>query len=281
MSHPGVLYIVSTPIGNLGDLSFRAVETLKSVSRIACEDTRTSSVLLRHYGIETPTVSFHKFNEHSRLTGMLDDLRAGRDLAVISDAGTPGISDPAFSLVRAAVDAGLEVRSLPGASAVLAALVASGLPPQPFLFLGFAPEKPGDMRRLLQSVQGVAATIVFYDSPHRFRATLGLLRENLGDRRTVIAREITKLHETYHRGNLSELETADIPERGEFVLVVEGAPPPKKDDAELIEMLREALGRGLSLKAAARETAAAVGDRTNRLYRLGLEKNLASTGDDR
>jgi 16S rRNA (cytidine1402-2'-O)-methyltransferase len=278
---PGTLYLVPTPIGNLGDMSFRAIEVLKAVNRIACEDTRTSGVLLKHYGIATPTVSFHKFNERSRSNELVGNLKSGLDIAVITDAGTPGISDPAFFLVRLAVEAGIEVYPLPGPTAFLPALTASGLPPQPFLFIGFPPEKPGDLRRLTEGVRSTPATLVFYESPHRFRASLGVLRETLGERRAVIARELTKMFQSFYRGTLGELMIADVPEKGEFVLLVEGALPEPASDDELRIMLGEQVKQGHSLKDAAKIVAATTGERVNRLYRLGIdpEKNLAGDNE--
>lgn len=266
----GVLYLVPTPIGNLGDMTQRAVDTLKTVSRIVCEDTRTSAVLLRHYGIETPTSPFHKFNEHERLDSLVATLQTGGDLAIITDAGMPGISDPAYLLVRAAIDAGITVCPLPGATAFLPALIASGLPPQPFLFIGFPPDKPGDFKRLLTSVRDVPATLLFYESPHRFQATLRLLSEVLGNRRAAIARELTKVHESFYRGTIAELLATEIPDKGEFVLVIGGATRTTPDDDELRHMLREAIREGQSVKSAATTVAELTGARPNHVYRLGL-----------
>ena len=200
----GKVYLVSTPIGNLKDITFRAVETLKRVPLIAAEDTRHSKVLLSHYNISTPLISYFEHNKFSRIPKLMDHLKGGNDLAVITDAGTPGISDPAYRLVREAITLSINIESIPGPSAFLAGLSSSGLPTDRFIFEGFLPPKKGRKKRML-SVENEEATLIYYESPSRLLRTLKQLRETLGDRPAVVARELTKLYEEIKRGTLSEL----------------------------------------------------------------------------
>jgi 16S rRNA (cytidine1402-2'-O)-methyltransferase len=220
----GALYVVATPIGNLEDISRRAAAILEGVDCVAAEDTRTSGVLLAHLGIKKPMVSYHSYNERRRVTDLVDRLRHGETIAVVTDAGTPSISDPAFALVRAAVDAGVRVIPIPGASAVLAALVASGLPTDRFVFEGFLPLKKGRATRL-RLLKDEARTIVVYEAPHRVERTLQDLATALGDRQAVLARELTKKFEEIRRGSLSDLleGVRRKAPRGEIVLVIQGA----------------------------------------------------------
>lgn len=225
---PGTLYIVATPIGNLQDISHRALEILRSVSLIAAEDTRTTRVLLDHYDIATPTVSYHSHNEVRRVPQLLERLVGGGSVAVVSDAGTPGISDPAGVVVRAALERGFSVIPIPGPSAFVAALVVSGLRTDRFVFEGFLPVKKGRRTRLNELAKD-ERTIVLYESPHRVERTVRELLEVLGDRRVVLARELTKKFEEHFRGVLSEAAShleRKTP-RGEYVIVVEGAEVPK------------------------------------------------------
>ena len=217
----GKLYLVSTPIGNLKDITFRAVEILESVPLIAAEDTRHSKVLLSHFNITTPLISYFEHNEFSRIPKLMDHLKGGNDLAVITDAGTPGISDPAYRLVREAITLSISVESLPGPSAFLAGLTSSGLPTDRFIFEGFLPPKKGRKKRML-SVENEEATLIYYESPSRLLRTLKQLKETLGDRPAVVARELTKLHEEIKRGTLSELFTYFDKKkaRGECVILV-------------------------------------------------------------
>jgi len=217
----GTLYIVATPIGNLKDFTYRAVETLQNVQLIAAEDTRHSKKLLLHYKIGTPTISYFEHNRFTRIPKIIKTLNSGSDVAVITDAGTPGVSDPAYKLVRAAIEEGLRVEAIPGSSALLAALVSSGLPTDRFLFEGFIPSKKGRKKRL-ESIQDDQATIVFFESPHRVVKTLKDIYEVLGDRPAVLARELTKLHEEIIRGTVSELLTyfTQKSPRGECVLMI-------------------------------------------------------------
>jgi 16S rRNA (cytidine1402-2'-O)-methyltransferase len=226
---PGRLVLVATPIGNLEDLSPRAVRALAEADLVACEDTRRTGRLLAGLGLDKPLVSLHEHNERARLPRILEALGEGKTVAVASDAGTPLLSDPGFPLVRAAVAAGHRVEPVPGPSALLAALVASGLPPYPFTFAGFPPPKSGRRRTFYRALAPLEHTVVLFESPHRLLASLADARAELGDRPAAVARELTKLHEEMLYGRLSELEAAlaarpSLP--GEFVLVVAGAAPP-------------------------------------------------------
>jgi 16S rRNA (cytidine1402-2'-O)-methyltransferase len=222
----GTLWIVATPIGNLGDLSPRAAELLASVDVIACEDTRRTGLLLQHLGLKKPMRSLHEHNERARTTEMLELLAAGRSVAVVSDAGTPLLSDPGFVVTREAVRAGFNVSTAPGPSAALAALVVSGLPPYPFAVLGFPPPRSGKRRTFFGRFAELDATLVFFESPHRILASLDDAITVLGDRPAAVARELTKLHEEVLRGTLSELRAmlgARPAIKGEIVVVI-GAP---------------------------------------------------------
>jgi 16S rRNA (cytidine1402-2'-O)-methyltransferase len=219
----GLLSIVSTPIGNLEDLSPRARRVLEEADRVACEDTRTSGLLLHRMGIKKRLVSLHEHNERQRLPQVLEWLEAGESVAVVSDAGTPLLSDPGFLLVRAAAEAGVKIEAIPGPSAILAALVVSGLPPLPFTFGGFPPPKSGKRRQFFRSFAGLEHTLVYFESPHRLLHSLADALEELGDRPAAVARELTKLYEEVLRGPLSAL-VAELGARpslkGEFVVVV-------------------------------------------------------------
>jgi 16S rRNA (cytidine1402-2'-O)-methyltransferase len=223
---PGRLVLVATPIGNLEDLSPRAARALAEADLVACEDTRRTGRLLAGLGLAKPLLSLHEHNERARLPRLLEALAEGKVVAVASDAGTPLLSDPGFPLVRAAIEAGHRVEPVPGPSAALAALVASGLPPYPFTFAGFPPPKSGRRRTFYRSLAALDHTLVLYESPHRLLKSLSDARAELGDRRAAVGRELTKLHEELLYGRLSELEAA-LGARpsllGEFVLVVAGA----------------------------------------------------------
>ena len=226
----GKLYIVPTPVGNLEDMTFRAVEVLKNANLILAEDTRTSSVLLHHYGIQGKLQSHHKFNEHQTVNMIRDRILGGLDVALISDAGTPGVSDPGFLLVRTCAAEGIEVQTLPGATACIPAIVSSGLPCDRFCFEGFLPVKKG-RQTLLQTLAQEKRTMVFYESPYRLVKTLEQFAEYFGqDRECSVAREISKIHETHHRGSLASLVEyfkANEP-KGEIVIVVAGLPEKEK-----------------------------------------------------
>ena len=221
-----MLFLVPTPIGNLEDVTLRALRVLKEADLIACEDTRTSGVFLQHYGIETPKTAFHQHNEHAKTERLVAEMADGLTVALVSDAGTPGISDPGFLLVRAAAAAGVRVEALPGPTAFVPALVASGLPCDRFVYEGFLPHKKGRQTRL-KALVGEARTMVLYESPHRLVKLLGQLADHLGDdRQAAVGRELTKLHEEVARGTLRELErlfAARPKVRGELVVCVAGA----------------------------------------------------------
>ena len=223
----GKLYIVPTPVGNLGDMTPRAIEVLNHVDTILAEDTRTSGVLLKHFGIATPMRSHHKFNEHEAVAAVVEQLLGGAVMALISDAGTPGISDPGFLLSRECRRRGVEVETLPGATAFVPALVNSGLPCDRFVFEGFLPQKKGRATRL-EELKQQPLTMVFYESPVRLLKTLQQFVETFGsDREASVVREISKLHNTTHHGTLNELVdyfSANEP-RGEIVIIVAGSPP--------------------------------------------------------
>lgn len=219
-----MLYIVPTPVGNLEDITLRALRILKEVDLILAEDTRTSSVLLHHYDIHTPLRSHHKFNEHETSDRVADEIAAGKNIALISDAGTPGISDPGFMLVRACVERGVEVQCLPGATAFVPALIDSGLPCDRFYFEGFLPQKKGRQTRY-KALAEQTHTMVIYESPFRLVKTLTELAQYLGpDRKASVSREISKVHEDTQRGTLVELveHFTTTPPKGEIVLIVEG-----------------------------------------------------------
>jgi len=227
---PGTLFVVSTPIGNLADLSPRAVETLTTVAAIACEDTRHSGRLLAHFGIKNQLVSLHEHNEVRRVPELIERLERGEDLALVSDAGTPLVSDPGFLLVREAAALGLTVAAVPGPSAVMAALAISGLPPYPMTFAGFAPRKSGKRRTFLADLAALEHTCLLFESPRRILATLAEAAEQLGDRPVVLCREMTKLHEEVLRGTAEEIReqlASRAAIKGEIVLVLGPAPKAK------------------------------------------------------
>ena len=229
---PGTLFIVPTPVGNLSDMTFRAVEVLKSADLILAEDTRTSSVLLQHYGIKGRLVSHHKYNEHQTVEMIKERILGGLNVALVSDAGTPGISDPGFLLARACAAEGIDVQTLPGATACIPAIVSSGLPCDRFCFEGFLPQKKG-RQSLLESLKTEQRTMIFYESPYRLLRTLEQFAEVFGaERECSVAREISKLHETHHRGTLQELVNYfnENEAKGEIVIVLAGAPQQKRQE---------------------------------------------------
>jgi len=217
----GTLYLVSTPIGNLGDITQRGVEILKTVALVAAEDTRHSKKLFSHFSITTPMISYFEHNRISRIPKLIKHLNNGEDIALITDAGTPGISDPAYRIVRHAIDSSINIESIPGASAVLAGLISSGLPTDRFLFEGFLPPKKGRLKRL-KKIEDIDATIIYYESPKRLNRTLKQLHDILGDRPAVVSRELTKLYEEIKRGLLSELCAYFLnnPIKGECVILI-------------------------------------------------------------
>jgi len=272
---PG-LWLVATPIGNLGDIGARAARVLAGADLVVCEDTRVTGVLLRHLGVSRPLRPYHDHNAVRVRPELLRRLEAGERIALVSDAGTPGIADPGFKLVREAVARGIPVRTVPGPSAAIAALSVSGLPTDRFLFEGFLPPKPAARRRRLAAVADLDATLVVYEAPHRIAATLADMAEILGDRDAAIARELTKLHEQVVHGRLAELGRrigADIPKRGEFVIVV-GPPeaqaaPAAAGEEEVRELLRTLLAEA-GLRDAVARAAIRTGLPKKRLYALAL-----------
>ncbi|QRK06150.1 16S rRNA (cytidine(1402)-2'-O)-methyltransferase [Archangium violaceum] len=270
---PGTLYLVATPIGNLGDISTRALETLRQVAFVACEDTRHSRVLLDHFGISADTVSLPAFAEGQRAGRILDRLEAGEDCALVTDAGSPGISDPGEKLVAEALERGVTVVPVPGPTALVAALSASGLPTGRFHFLGFLPRKGPERQAMLEEVAPLSATIALYESPRRLAETLVDLKDALGDRRAVVARELTKVHEEFVRGSLATLAERYATEepRGEVVVLVEGRTGERRwSEEELRRALEAGLGRGEKLKPLSTELARRAGWSGQDVYRLGL-----------
>lgn len=274
----GTLYIVATPIGNLEDMTLRALRVLGEVALIAAEDTRTTRVLLRHYDIKTPLTSYHEHNKLSKLDTIFDTL-ANADVALVSDAGTPGISDPGYELIREAVARGVRVEPLPGPSAAIAALVASGLPTDSFIFLGFPPKKTQARRDFLLGLAAERRTLILYESPNRLTDLLAALLETLGDRPVSVARELTKIYEEHQRGPASTVlaHYQQNPPRGEIVLVVGGALEPEQEEwteADVRAALRERIAGGEPLGSAARAVATAAGWDRRDVYALGVdEKN--------
>lgn len=272
----GTLYLVGTPIGNLGDLSERARETLASADIVAAEDTRRTGRLLQRFGVSARTLSFFEGNERQRTPELLRALREGRDVAVVSDAGMPGLSDPGFRLVRACAEEGIEVRVVPGPSAVIAALVVSGLPTDRFVFEGFPPRRAAERRRWLEALEHDPRTIVCFESPHRVRT---LLRDALvvfGDRRAALARELTKRYEQVLRGRISEVlaQLGDTAPKGELAIVFEGATPSDPPQVEaLVDRVRELVTDGERPRRAAQRVAREHGVSANDLYRALLSSD--------
>lgn len=280
MSNIATLYIVATPIGNLGDMSPRAVETLRTVAVIAAEDTRHSRVLFNHFAIQTPCVALHEHNESQMTEALTARLAGGESVALISDAGTPLISDPGFRLVRAAQEAGFKTVPIPGPSAVIAALSVSGLPSDRFAFEGFLPAKSAARRQALERLKGETRTLIFYESPHRIRATLEDMGSVFGgQRRAVLARELTKLYETVLNDDLSGLSErlARDPDqlRGEMVVLVHGAEIMTADERSIRTVL-EPLVEELPLKQAVALTARITGVSRNAVYDLALRLRAES-----
>ena len=273
---PGKLFVVSTPIGNLEDMTLRAVSILKDCDVIACEDTRNTKKLLARYGVETTLTSYHEHNETEKSPKLLERLKDGKNVALVSDAGTPSVSDPGWRLVNLLIENNIEVVPVPGPSAVLSALVVSGLPTDSFIFLGFFPKVTGKKKELLKDVRRYPYTLVFYESARRLSRTLSLMLEILGDRNICVAREMTKLYEEMLRGSLSEVISV-LSERetlkGEVTVVVEGSRD-GRDEASAdaaqrtLRLLRE---KGFSLSEAVSLVSGAFGVSKNRIYGVALE----------
>lgn len=271
----GCLYVVATPIGNLGDITRRAVEVLSAVDLVAAEDTRHTRRLLQHLGIDRPLLSLHEHNERERMHALLERLRAGEQVALVSDAGTPLISDPGYPLVRACRAEGIRVVPVPGASALIAALSVAGLPTDRFRFEGFLPRRATARRERLQALATAPETLVFYESAHRIEESLADLCAVFGEaREAVLARELSKRHETLLDGTLGELLArvcADPDQRrGEFVLVIAGALAEAEGDEQALRALLAVLLEELPLKQASAIVARLSGEKKNRVYRLAL-----------
>jgi 16S rRNA (cytidine1402-2'-O)-methyltransferase len=270
-----MLRVCPTPIGNLGDITLRTLEALRNADIIAAEDTRHTRKLLSHHGISKPMVSFHEHNELSRLPELLAKLHDGKELALVSDAGMPGICDPGYRLIAAAIKEGLPVEVLPGPSALDTALVASGFPTDSFVFMGYLPRRKGELEKVLATISSESRTCIAYESPHRLAKTLAAASPVLGDRRIAICRELTKKFEEITRGTATEL-AAGLPEKvkGEIVLVFEGAGTSEKsapEDDSLEQTLKGLLEEGISPRRSSELISMATGISRNRLYKKALE----------
>jgi len=254
----GTLYLVATPIGNLEDITYRAVRTLREADVIACEDTRQTRKLLDHYAIASPLVSYHEHNEAARAEELASKLQAGASVALVSDAGMPLVSDPGYRLVRAAIGAGIRVVPVPGPSALVAALAASGLPTDAFFFGGFLPPKAGQRARTLEALRDEPATLIFYEAPHRIIETLGDIENVLGERTVVVARELTKVHEEFLRGTAAEVRAALAARpsvKGEITLLVGKATASRADDTTVEAAVEAYIREGVSRMEAVKKVA--------------------------
>lgn len=273
----GKLYLVATPIGNMDDMSIRMVNTLKEVDVIAAEDTRNTGLLLKHFGIETRQISFHEHNAQEKIPVLLDLLKSGQNLAQVSDAGLPSISDPGHDLVKAAISEDIAVVTVPGPSAGISALIASGLAPQPHIFYGFLPRKSGQQKEFFERKKAYPETQIFYESPHRVKATLENMLEVYGDRPVVLVRELTKIYEEYQRGRISELidYLAENSLKGECLLIVAGASLEKEDkaDADLLAEIDSLVQSGSKKNQAIKEVAKKYGRNKSQLYALYHEED--------
>ncbi len=270
----GTLYVVGTPIGNLEDISLRALRILGEVGLIAAEDTRKTRKLLTHFKIATPLTSYHEHNKLTRLDELLSTLQY-KDVALVSEAGMPGLSDPGYELIKAAIARGIPVVPVPGPSALITALVVSGLPTDSFLYLGFLPRRQKHRRHLLASVVGERRTLVAFEAPHRLRASLTDLKDVLGDRRIALARELTKMYEEVWRGSISQAlaHFEENPPRGEFTLIIEGAGEERVtwDEGQVMEMLDELLADGVGRKEAVKVVADLAGWPKREVYKVALQ----------
>ena len=271
----GTLYIVGTPIGNLEDMTFRAIKILQAADYIAAEDTRHTGKLLHHFQIKTPQISYHEHNRHQRLPELIDKLLLGQNIALVTDAGMPGISDPGYELVKACADANINIIPIPGACACIVGISASGLPTDRFVFEGFLPAKGQERQHSLEALQIESRTIILYESPHRLRQTLQDLANSLGsDRQIVLARELTKMHEEFWRGNIEsaiELYTTHEP-KGEFTLIIAGIQtdaPIFSEDAIKAE-LQALIETGVTRSQASRQLAQQTSLPRRQIYQLAL-----------
>jgi 16S rRNA (cytidine1402-2'-O)-methyltransferase len=266
----GILYIVATPIGNLEDITLRAIRILREADRIACEDTRQTRKLLDHLGISKPLVSYHEHNENARAAQLIEALQSGENVALVSDAGTPLISDPGYRVVASAIEAGISVAPIPGPCAAIAALSASGMATDEFRFAGFLPVKKTARRKLLEELKGAACTLIFYEAPHRILETLEEIAEVMGPRRIAIARELTKIHEEILRGTAAELRerlSARPSIRGEMTLLIARAEAAETFETPLADAVGELEQQGLSRMDAIKEVAKRRGLAKREVYR--------------
>lgn len=263
------LYLVPTPIGNLNEMNPRAIDILKQVDVIACEDTRTSGQLLKHFDIHNRLIAYHNFNEESSANGIMDLLEEGKDIALISDAGYPLINDPGQKIVSIATEAGFNVVPVSGPSAFLNALVASGLVAQPFIFIGFLPQSHSDRVKKLKEYQNYPMTMIFYEAPHRIEKCLKDCLEVFGDRKMTLARELTKMHEEFLRGSITEILDIIGELRGEMVIVMDGnheEPSEAIDMSDVIRMVNESIEAGMSTRDAIKDIASKTGIKKNKIY---------------
>ena len=276
----GTLYLVATPIGNLQDITLRAVDTLRNVDLIACEDTRHTQKLLNHLGIKKKLISYHDHNEHSRSSELIGRLSAGESIAIVSDAGTPAINDPGFRIVQDAIENEIDVISIPGPTAFVTALTASGLPTDAFFFAGFLPAKKGERQSRLQELSDVPGTLLFYEAPHRLMSSLKDCLMALGNRKAVVARELTKLHEEFARGTISSLidHFGNGTIKGEIVLLIDrdhGETAPANNLISIADRVAELESSGLDRKSALKAAAKEFGVSRSDAYReLQKAKNF-------
>ena len=266
----GTLFLVPTPIGNRDDMSYRMIQTLKEVDLIAAEDTRNTGLLLKHFEIRTPQVSFHEHNAMEKIPDLLAHLESGKNVAQVSDAGLPSISDPGHDLVKAAIEREIPVVAVPGPSAGITGLIASGLAPQPHIFYGFLPRKEGQQKAFFQEKRDYPETQIFYESPHRVRATLQNMLAVYGDRPVVLVRELTKIYEEYTRGTIAELVAylEENPLKGECLLIVEGASEQKAnlEEVDLIQEIDLLVQSGMKKNRAIKQVAKQFGLQKSDLY---------------
>jgi len=276
-SMAGLLYLVATPIGNLEDITYRAVRVLREADLIACEDTRQTRKLLDRYGIAKPTISYHEHNEAERAAELAVRLSAGETVALVSDAGMPLVSDPGYRLVRAAIELGVPVQAVPGPSAALTALAASGLPTDSFRFGGFLPSKAGQRLKALEALAGEQATLIFYEAPHRILEALAAVEQVLGERPVVVARELTKIHEEYLRGTAAEVRAQLASRdgvRGEITLLVGKAMAPPRDDTPVAESVERLIAQGTARMDAIKQVARERGMSKREVYQQVVGEQL-------
>ncbi len=269
-SDGAILYLVATPIGNLSDFSYRAIEVLNNVDIIYAEDTRNSSILLRHYNIKTKLLSYHEFNQDIKSEEILNELKSGKKIAIISDAGLPVISDPGYKISTLAIENGIRVSTIPGASAGISALISSGIVPMPYLFFGFLESQKTKRIKQLLNLKNLGYTMIFYEAPHRIHDTLSDILEVLGDRNICIARELTKINEEFIRGKVSEIINYDNI-KGEIVLIVEGAKEEIASNLDPISEIEQRIALGTKTSQAIKEVANEFNLDKNELYKKYLD----------